>query len=67
MILIKPPLSAVDAAFRFFNGTDASKRMKFDLSDVPADTVVTLGVRGVDGKIVVGEYDTLLKAFMVDH
>jgi len=66
MILIKPPLSAIDAAFRFFNDDDASKRMKFDLSDVPADTVVTLGIRGVDGKVVVGEYDVALKLFVLD-
>jgi len=66
MILIKPPLSAVDEAFRFFNSQDASKRVKFDLSSVPVDTVVTLGIRSVSGKIVVGEYDVELKSFILD-
>jgi len=67
MILIKPPLSAADEAFRFFNSSDASKRMKFDLSAVPPNTVVTLGVRGVDGNVVVGEYDVELKSFLLDE
>ena len=66
MILIKPPLSAVDEAFRIFNSIDASKRVKFDLSAVPPSAVVTLGVRGNSGKIVIGEYDVELKSFLLD-
>lgn len=66
MILIRPSLSAVDEAFRFFNSQDASKRMKLDLSAIPANTVVTLGIRGVDGKIVVGEYDVGLKSYLIN-
>lgn len=67
MILIKPPLTVSDEAFRIFQSLDASKRTKFDLSAIPPNTVVTLGIRGVDGKVVVGEYDVALKAFLLDE
>ena len=55
MILIKPPLTVSDEAFRIFQSQDASKTVKFDLSAIPANTVVTLTPR-VSGDIVVGEY-----------
>lgn len=67
MILIKPPLTVSDGAFRFFNGLDASKRMKLDLSEIPANTVVTLGVKSVGGEIVVGQFDTALKAYLIEE
>ena len=67
MILITPPLTVSDEAFRIFQSLDASKRMKLDLSSIPANTVVTLGIRGVDGKVVVGEYIAELKAFQVER
>lgn len=66
MILIKPPLTVSDEAFRVFQNLDASKKVKFDLSDVPADTVVILAPR-VSGDLVVGEYVAELKAFQVER
>lgn len=67
MVLIKPPLTVSDEAFRIFRGQNPSKKTKFDLSDIPADTVITLSIRAKSGKVVVGEYDSALKSFVLSE
>ena len=67
MILVKPPILVNAEVFRMYHGQDATKQAEFDLSDISPDSKITLSIRDVNGKIVVGKYNTDLKVFLLEE
>jgi len=67
MILVKPPILVNAEVFKLYHGQDATKQAEFDLSNISPDSKITLSIRDINGKIVVGEYDAGLKAFRIDE
>ena len=56
-----------DGVTEFVNQADPSKRLKLDLSNVPASTLLELLMPALSGQhmLLVGEYDPALKAFII--
>jgi len=67
MILVKPPILVNSEVFRMYHGQDATKQAGFDLSDISSDSKITLSIRDVNGKIIVGTFDSDLKAFLLEE
>jgi len=67
MILVKPPILVNAEVFKLYHGQDATKQAEFDLSNISPDSKITLSIRDVNGKIVVGEYDSDLGVFLLEE